>query len=611
MADPISITLAALAFLDPAIKACRKSYGIYKLSKNFGKDHRAIQLRLSGQQACLELAFKTELTIKPDQNTLDAINEQLGNIINHNQSCQDMIANIEGHLSRLLSNGAAGFMGWSTDNVKGTPKEPPKNLETQDNNASVDHKSKDKSKQSKSKWYKPNSWKQKPSDSLPSDASSSLVAQSESTVTTSEDNLTTTPSSALSDRDAQVAAENQRSAFAHDQEVASIAVKAKWIRQRKAFIAHIEDIQSSINIITTIVGLRIQADNHTMIVAMAPVVDGPVPDNVLSAQDSLQRLHRALLNFNESGKSSSNHKLAIISIRAMKAIDYVQTRKKVQATHTYLHFRKDTAVHPLQVGFANEALSTMILAESAFTGSTSVAKPSLLKVNSSLPQLLCDKEEDAEHSLRAIGSILTPGSSTDFHELFQDISTSWTIRDTLEGLMKRTEKYRTFINLAVHIATSYILFLPIAQSHSYPQLSNYLYYSPNIYKGKDFKAEHILTPFLNVGFGSKAPKKGTLDLGGFESHITAGDEALVRLGVILHQIGCWKVFDDMELEAARKMAKSKRDDLLVGTGMPFTQVVELCLRSKEEEYDPLELAKRIHGQVVTPLQKLVDELNWD
>lgn len=430
-------------------------------------------------------------------------------------------------------------------------------------------------------------------------------------MSSSKDNLTTTPSSALSDRDAQVAAENQRSASRHDQEVSSIAVRTKWIRQRKAFFAHIEDIQSSINIITTIVGLRIQADTHKMVMAMVPAVDGPVPDNVLSAQDSLQRLHRALLIFNENGKSSSNRKLAIIRIRAMKAADYVQTRKKVQATHSYLHFRPNSSVHPLQVGFANEELSTMILAETAFATSTSAAGPSLLKVNGSLSQLLCDKDEDAEDSLRAIGSILTPGSSTDFHELFQDISTSWKIRDTLEGLMKRTEKYKTFINLALHIATSYILFLPIAQSHSYPQLSNYLYYSPNIYTSKDIKAEHILTPFLNVGFGSKAPKKSTLEIGGCEDQITAGDEALVRLGVMLHQIGCWKVFDDMELDAARKMARSKRDDLLIGAGMPFTQVVELCLGSKEEESDPLELAKRIHGQVVVPLQRLVDELNWD
>jgi hypothetical protein len=253
----------------------------------------------------------------------------------------------------------------------------------------------------------------------------------------------------------------------------------------------------------------------------------------------------------------------------------------------------------------------MILAETTFATSTSAAQPSLLDASTSLSELLCNKDEDGEYSLKAIGPILTPDSATDVHELFQDVSTCWTIRDTLEGLMKRTQKYRTFINLALHIAISYMHFVQIARSHSYPQLSNYLYYSPDACDRKEIGPEHVLTPFLKVGFGSEAPKKSTLQIGGFESQTTDADEALVRLGLILHQIGCWNVFDEMDIVTARKTAKSRRNDLLMGAGMPFTQVVELCLGSKDEEFDPLELAKKIYGTVVVPLQKLVDELNWD
>jgi hypothetical protein len=441
--------------------------------------------------------------------------------------------------------------------------------------------------------------------------SPSSAAQSDSTIATSENSLATIPSStqSVSDRGARIAADNQRSASKHLQDVATVAVKARWIRQRKSFIAHLEDIQSSINIITTIVGLRIQADIRKIVTA--PVFDGPIPDDILSAQDSLQRLHCALVKRNKSGRIFSNHKSAVISIRVLKATGYVQAKKKVQADHGYLRFRENSAVYPLQVGFANEGLSTMVLAETTFATSTSVAQPCLLDSNTSLSELLCNKDEDGEYSLKAIGPILTPGSATDVHELFQDISTCWTIRDTLEGLMKRTQKYRTFINLAVHIAISYMHFVPIARSHSYPQLSNYLYYSPDACDSKEIGPGHVLTPFLNVGFGSKAPKKSTLEIGGFESQTTDGDEALVRLGLMLHQIGCWNVFDEMDLVTARKTAKSRRNDLLMGAGMPFTQVVELCLASKDEEFDPLELAKRIYGTVVVPLQKLVDELNWD
>ena len=102
MVEPISITLAALAMLDPAIKACRKAYGTYKLTENFGKDYRTVQLRLEGQRACLEAALNAELMTKLNGNILNDINEQLGNIRKYFQSCQDMIANIEGHLSTCL-----------------------------------------------------------------------------------------------------------------------------------------------------------------------------------------------------------------------------------------------------------------------------------------------------------------------------------------------------------------------------------------------------------------------------------------------------------------------------------------------------------------------------
>lgn len=96
------MTLAVLSILDPAIRACRQAYGTYKLTKNFGRDYHAVQLRLNGQQACLEMALNTELMNMPDGNILNEIKEQLGNIRNHFQSCQDMVASIECHLGMCL-----------------------------------------------------------------------------------------------------------------------------------------------------------------------------------------------------------------------------------------------------------------------------------------------------------------------------------------------------------------------------------------------------------------------------------------------------------------------------------------------------------------------------
>lgn len=344
---------------------------------------------------------------------------------------------------------------------------------------------------------------------------------------------------------------------------------------------------------------------------MVPVFKGTIPDDIASAQGSLQRLHRALLEFNKVEDGSSDHKSLVMSIRALKAAGYVQTKKKVHADHDYLAFRENSAVYPLQVDFPHEKPSTMVLAETMLAAPTSPTQSEVLDKNISLSGLLCDKDEDAEYSLKAIGSILTPGSSADFHQLFQDISSSWIIQDTLEGLIKRTEKYRTYISLAVQIAISYMHFVSIARSHSYPGLSDYRYYSPVPGEKKDIGPEHVLMPFLSVGFGSKARKKGTGEIGGFESQTIHEDEALIRLGLILHQVGCWTVFDGMDLETARRAAKSKRGDLMFGAGMPFTQVVDLCLCAKNEDFDPLVQATKIYGTVVVPLQKIVDELRWD
>lgn len=458
------------------------------------------------------------------------------------------------------------------------------------------------------------SWGRKHDRSSPietSSLSSGSVAQSDTTVATSASTLTTVPSlpPPLQGSDPQRAADHQTSASEHLQDAATLAVKARWIGQRKAFIAHLEDIQTSLNFITTIVELRALADIRKILVV--PVFNGTIPDDIASAQDSLKRLHCALVGSNKGETRASNHKSLVISIRAMKARDYVQTKKKVQADHDYLPFRENSAVYPLQLGFANEKASKMILAETTLTASRSAAQPKRLSLDISLHQVLCDQDKDAEYSLKAVGSILTPGSSTDVHELFQDISTSWTIQDTLEGLMKRTKKYRTYINLGVQIAISYMHFVSIARSHSYPGLSDYRYYSPFPGEKRDIGPEHVLMPFLSVGFGSKAPKKGTHEIGGFESQSIHADEALIRLGLVLHQIGCWTVFDEIDLETARRTAKSNRGDLILGAGMPFTQVVDLCLDSKDEDFDPLAQAKKIYGTVVVPLQKLVDELRWD
>ena len=100
MVEPISMTLAALSMLDPAIKSVRKAYEMYKLSKEFGKNYVSVQRRLDGEIARLEIALETTLAVMPTMEDTERINVQLGYLIEHFRACQAMIVSIDGHTGR-------------------------------------------------------------------------------------------------------------------------------------------------------------------------------------------------------------------------------------------------------------------------------------------------------------------------------------------------------------------------------------------------------------------------------------------------------------------------------------------------------------------------------
>ena len=54
MADPISLTLAAATFVEPAIRATYQAYNILRLSRSFGPDFKIYCRKLDGQKARLE-----------------------------------------------------------------------------------------------------------------------------------------------------------------------------------------------------------------------------------------------------------------------------------------------------------------------------------------------------------------------------------------------------------------------------------------------------------------------------------------------------------------------------------------------------------------------------
>ena len=76
MADPISLTLAAAAFIEPAIRATYQAYSLLRLSRSFGPDFKTYCRKLDGQKARLE-----ELSQWPVGNLLQAENDMLVKVI--------------------------------------------------------------------------------------------------------------------------------------------------------------------------------------------------------------------------------------------------------------------------------------------------------------------------------------------------------------------------------------------------------------------------------------------------------------------------------------------------------------------------------------------------
>ena len=58
MPEPVGISVASLALLDPAIRAVRKAYGTHKLTKLIGEHYVGVQRKLDGEQARLDVALE-------------------------------------------------------------------------------------------------------------------------------------------------------------------------------------------------------------------------------------------------------------------------------------------------------------------------------------------------------------------------------------------------------------------------------------------------------------------------------------------------------------------------------------------------------------------------
>lgn len=384
---------------------------------------------------------------------------------------------------------------------------------------------------------------------------------------------------------------------------APITSKVKWIRQKKDFVMHVDEIQASNDRIGHMVSMIALGSIHNILIV--PELHGDVPELLFSVQTSLLRLHHAL---NRSNSASSENRPVTISLRVMKAAAYVQLKKKLTIQHDYINFHNDLAIYPLQLQPSTAPSSTVVLAETVTAAQDSTQ--AMHGTDIPLSKRLSGLHMDTDEAFREMGSIVDAQNLTDIHYLFEDISTSWIVQDTLADLIASKDKFSTYIHLAVQVSLSYIYFMSIGATHRYARLADYRYYKPAEDGERRLGPNDILEPYLCVGFGSRAPRKSTKDIGGASSQFS-GDEAMTSLGLLLHQLGCWKRLDDVDLATARDVAKKQRKDLQTSTGYSYTEIVDVCFAVKEDEWDSRVRTEKLYKKVVAPLQKLVDDLHWD
>ena len=336
----------------------------------------------------------------------------------------------------------------------------------------------------------------------------------------------------LNDSDASSAAAQDTYMAQQLQAKATAIAKARWIGRRKEFAEHLNEIRVSNDFIRDIFSLRALGTIRNALVGLE--YDGEVPDDILAVQDSLRRLHHVLTNLNQG---SSGQTPATISIRVMDAAGYLRLQKRLAAQHDYIGFRKDSALYPLQIKPVTAVPSTVVIAETLIKPQLSSAPRVELDTIVPLSQMLHGPSTDAFEAFEKIGTIADDHSPGDIHCLYEDISTSWTVQITLASLIQSESRFRTFMQLALQVSVSYMFFGSITTTHRYPRLIDYQYYKEALDSDLSLGPNDVLEPYLCVGFGARAPRRSTKDIGGTGGYI-AGDEIMTSLGIILHQLGC-------------------------------------------------------------------------
>ena len=335
-----------------------------------------------------------------------------------------------------------------------------------------------------------------------------------------------------------------------------------------------------------------------------------LPDEVLTTQASLERLHLALKAANNADTGRFMFGVSLVSNPFLTAED-------VRSSYHEVRLRENSLVFRLQAHKPSEnGTSRLLLAETLCDKPPAKAEPSEQDFQSVNNIALVPLHSEGDDAFVPIRHVTTPGSPSDKHYLFQDVSANWAHTSTLAELFSEEAPDRpSRYSLAALLAFSSLCFTPDKLLVDGSQAKDYCYYDsgPNeqgnekvaIIKDQD----RLLSPYLMAGLGSPPPKMPTRAFGGARGVAPIHNQQIVALGLLLYQIGCWHPLDHATSISAREglrtVVREHMHDLHRETGMGFAETVQLCLDWKyTAPKDQRTSQVLLYEKVVETLRKL-------
>lgn len=353
---------------------------------------------------------------------------------------------------------------------------------------------------------------------------------------------------------------------------------------KEILLRYLAQLLDSNDLLQSIVSMKALLNFHGVLIT--PTFKGVIPEETRLTEKCLRTLlYLALVASNTANLEQAPLRIAV---RIMEPANYAKTKKQLMREHDYIARSHNESVYPIQLEDRGGAFSRMVLVGSQL----STPRPSNESAeihDMPLSSMLCQLDPEADESFKDIGYIACPAQLAYRHRLYQDISVAWKPQITLEEIIADVPKFKTFHSLAVQLALSYVYLTCLDTGLSYPRLLDFRYYdaaepteivTPGA--AAQMKPEQVLEPYLCVGFGAKAPKQSTRTIGALASRCLFDNEAMTELGVLLHQVGTWKVIPEKDLSEARTRAKAARNELIMAAGMPYSESSTCALNRNQK-----------------------------